>query len=180
MDRYSLDQIGKAHEEFKRIDEKMWANATIGSAEYDKKQVGKKPDIDQEKVIKAMREVPDYQSIMPIIDEPTCLGLIKVISIFRKYHYEHEDDHVNKILNQSSARGSDPDETKLNNETTVLLMQHIVRELSHIYKEVKIAQKKSLARQNTVQQNGNPNDVAKSNDSNESFLINMTGSDNFD
>ena len=46
MDRFSLDQIGKAHEEFKRIDEKMWANATIGSMKYDKKQEGKKPDRD--------------------------------------------------------------------------------------------------------------------------------------
>ena len=72
---------------------------------------------------------------MPIIDEPACLGIIKMISIFRKFQFEHEDDHINKILH--SENNQNPDETNLTNEATVLLMQHIVRELSHIYKEVK-------------------------------------------
>ena len=58
-------------------------------------------------------------------------------------------------------------------------MSHIVRELSHIYKEVKLAKKNPVVRQNTIA-NTNPNDIVKSIESNDSFLENMTGSDGFD
>ena len=71
-------------------------------------------------IIEAMREQPEYREIMPIIDEPACLGIIKMISIFRKYQYEYEDDHINKIL--LSENNQNPDETNLTNEATVLLM----------------------------------------------------------
>ena len=154
----------------------MWANAIIGSMEYDKKQKGRKPQLDQDMVIKAMREQPEYREIMPIIDEPACLGIIKMISIFRKYQYEHEDDHINKIL--LSENNQNPDETNLTNEATVLLMQHIVRELSHIYKEVKQS-KKTLNHQNTIQQTSNQSET-KQFEPKEVFIHNMTGIEGFD
>ena len=124
-----------------------------------------------------MRASPEYKDIMPIIDEPICLGLIKVISIFRKHHYEHDEKHLQEILKHPKGRGSDPDETSLSNETTVLLMSHIVRELSHIYREVK--KKNPVVRQSTIA-NTNTNEIVKSIESSDSFLENMTGSDGFD
>ena len=45
-----------------------------------------------------MRALPEYKEIMPIIDEPICLGLIKIIDIFRKKNYEHDEEHLQKIL----------------------------------------------------------------------------------
>ena len=60
-----------------------------------------------------------------------------MITCFRKFNFEHEDTHVNEILalEHGALPSTASSELMLSNEATVLLMQHIVRELSHVYKE---------------------------------------------
>ena len=108
-----------------------------GSIKYDAEFGLKKLKVETEKVVEEMRKQPEFKEIMPILDQPSCLALIKIISCFRKFDFEHEDVHVNEILGvgqeyvasrtasfAGSARPSvdQSNETMLSNEATVLLM----------------------------------------------------------
>ena len=85
-----------------------------------------------------MRKNPEFKDVMPILDQPSCLALINMITCFRKFNYEHSDQHINEIVsldNNGELPREAGNELMLSNEATVLLMQHIVRELNHVYKE---------------------------------------------
>ena len=84
-----------------------------------------------------MRKYPEFKDVMPILDQPSCLALIKMITCFRKFNFELEDTHLNDIVafDQGGLPSSAANELLLSNESTVMLMQHIIRELTHVYKE---------------------------------------------
>ena len=97
LDKYTLNQIHEAYHGYVSI-EKVLMYGVKGSIKYDEEFSKIKLKIEAEKVIEEMRKYPEFKDVMPILDQPSCLALIKMITCFRKFNFEHEDTHVNDIV----------------------------------------------------------------------------------
>lgn len=62
-----------------------------GSIKYDEGFEKFKVKIETEKVVEEMRKHPEFKDVMPILDQPSCLALINMITCFRKFNFEQSD-----------------------------------------------------------------------------------------
>ena len=102
-----------------------------GSIKYDIEFGEKKLKIETDEVIEEMRKYPEFKSVMPTLDDLSTLAIVKILITFRRYNFEHENKHIEDIV----ARSAVERDLNFDDETTILLLENIVRELTYLHTE---------------------------------------------